>query len=400
MHKKLSAIFLVAGTCIGSGMFALPIVLASLGIIPSIILMLVTWFFMYYTALINVELNLRAGEGLPLGKLARKFSGPVAELIGTLSFKILSYALLAVFIYGGTSIFQKMMTSSGFMEDCNFTCMATGLSLIAAVILLLPTNILGHINSLLFAMLILIIAFLVTGLFFLSDIKELPLFSNPYQKLSIWAALLPVVFTSFGFQVIFHTLTNLCHKDRRLLKTVFFWGSLIPALVYIIWTTGVLVVVSHGNPEFYDQMTSGQVEVGDLIEQLSEIAKWPLVQVLVWWISLLAIATSVLGVGVGLYDSFKKMFSKRLGGRIVSAAVTILPAYFVAVWVPNAFIAALGFAGMILAIIAILLPIYLFYRTNDHQLNYPELRYHVLILLSFSFGVMIIVSELFNMFHK
>ncbi|WP_081497552.1 MULTISPECIES: aromatic amino acid transport family protein [spotted fever group] len=60
--------------------------------------------------------------------------------------------------------------------------------------------------------------------------------------------------------------------------------------------------------------------------------------------SALAIVTSILGVGVGLCDSLK-------------------PAYIVAVVVPNAFITILGFAGMILVIIAILLPVYLLYKT-------------------------------------
>lgn len=32
MHKKWGAVLLVAGTCIGSGMIALPMVLAKLGI--------------------------------------------------------------------------------------------------------------------------------------------------------------------------------------------------------------------------------------------------------------------------------------------------------------------------------------------------------------------------------
>lgn len=46
-----------------------------------------------------------------------------------------------------------------------------------------------------------------------------------------------------------------------------------------------------------------------------------------------------------------------------SSIVTILPVYIVAV-VPNAFIIILGFAGMILVIIAILLPVYLLYKVK------------------------------------
>ncbi|MFV9936287.1 MAG: aromatic amino acid transport family protein [Rickettsia endosymbiont of Haemaphysalis japonica] len=67
MQKLIGAILLIAGTCIGHGMIALPMVLAKLGIIPSIILMFIIWFIMYYTSLINLELNLQAGKGLTFG---------------------------------------------------------------------------------------------------------------------------------------------------------------------------------------------------------------------------------------------------------------------------------------------------------------------------------------------
>ncbi|MGL5626830.1 MAG: aromatic amino acid transport family protein [Candidatus Rhabdochlamydia sp.] len=69
MHKKMGAILLIAGTCIGSGMIALPLVLAKIGLVPSILIMLLIWFIMHYTSLVNLELNLQANQGLPLGKL-------------------------------------------------------------------------------------------------------------------------------------------------------------------------------------------------------------------------------------------------------------------------------------------------------------------------------------------
>ncbi|AFC74992.1 tryptophan/tyrosine permease family protein [Rickettsia parkeri str. Tate's Hell] len=52
---------------------------------------------------------------------------------------------------------------------------------------------------------------------------------------------------------------------------------------------------------------------------------------------------------------------------MTASIVTILPVYIVAV-VPNAFIIILGFAGMILVIIAILLPVYLLYKVKINNL--------------------------------
>ena len=69
MQKQTGAIILIAATCIGSGMIALPMLLVKLGIIPSVLLMLLIWSIIYYTSLVNIELNLQAGDGLSLGAL-------------------------------------------------------------------------------------------------------------------------------------------------------------------------------------------------------------------------------------------------------------------------------------------------------------------------------------------
>ena len=62
MNKQITSIFLVAGTCIGAGMFALPLTFAKIGIIPSIIIIILTWLFTYYCSLIYVELNLHCNK--------------------------------------------------------------------------------------------------------------------------------------------------------------------------------------------------------------------------------------------------------------------------------------------------------------------------------------------------
>lgn len=400
MYKQIGAILLVAGTCIGSGMIALPMVLAKLGLIPSILLMVMIWFIMYYTSLVNLELNLQAGHGLSLGALGRYFSGRTAELIGTISLKLLSYSLLAVFIYGGSSILKELIASKMTVEY-SFNNIATCYALLSIALLLLPIKLIDYLNRFLFVGLLAVVAILLVGIVITINWSKLPLFSEQYSDLSVWMVIIPVVFTSFGFQVIFHTLTNYCHKNVKMLKQAFLWGSLIPAIVYIVWTCSILSVVYQDNPQFYDQMAGGKAEVGELIQVLSDIAKWQSVQLLVWWISMLAIATSVLGVGVGLCDSLKGMLSKKVPNtairNILASIITILPAYLVVVYVANAFITVLGFAGMILAVIAILLPVYLFWQIKGGQLYYSELNREYLLQFSVVVAMTVVVCEIFNM---
>lgn len=397
--KNIGAVLLVAGTCIGSGMIALPMVLAKLGLIPSVLLMLGIWFVMYYTSLVNLELNLQAQQGLALGALGKHFSGKTAELIGVVSLKLLSYALLAVFIYGGSSIIQEFLAVKMGVPS-SFNTVATWLSLLSTMVLLLPIKYIDYINRMLFICLLSVVAILIVGLTASIEWTNLPLFSAHYHKLSTWIALIPVVFTSFGFQVIFHTLTNYCHKNPKMLKSAFFWGSLIPALVYIVWTLSILSVVYHENPYFYHQMAEGKAEVGGLIHVLTEIVKWPFLQLFIWSISLLAIVTSIIGVGVGLFDSLQEKMCRYISYRIplkgCAALITIMPAYFAVIHIPNAFISVLGFAGMILAIIAIILPVYLFYKIKTEQLHYSELKANWLIQASLFVAFIVIGCEMYN----
>jgi len=400
MNKKFGGILLVAGTCIGSGMIALPMVLAKLGLIPSLLLMLATWFVMYYTSLINLELNLQANQGLSLAQLGRYFSGKTAEIVGLVSLKLLSYSLLAVFIYGGSSIIKEFL-STQLGKEFSFYQVAYCYTLVAISLLLLPLRIIDYLNRILCLGLLAVIALFLAGLVLSVQWTHLPLFGPSTHDFSTWTAVIPIVFTSFGFQVIFHTLTNYCHKNPKMLKQVFFWGSLIPAAVYLLWTSCILGVVYHKAPEFYSRMIHGHTEVGELIQVLSGMTSWHCLQLFVWGISSLAIITSVLGVGLGLVDSLTNHLEVKVTHphmrKVYAVLLTLLPAYLAVIYVPNAFITVLGFVGMILAVLAIILPIYLFWKVKSKTLYFEELRTQWLVKCSVIAGLAVIVCEIFNM---
>jgi tyrosine-specific transport protein len=388
--KQTGAIMLVAGTCIGSGMIALPMTLAKIGIIPSVIFMVGIWLMMYFSSLVTIELNLKAGKGLALGSLGRKFSGKIAEVLGTSSFKILSYALVAVYLYAGSSVIKTLLESS-FLEEYSFNYILNIFALLSALVFLLPIKLIDYANRFLFIGLLVVIAILIIGLVTIINWSNLPLISSGCSDIKAWQIIVPVVFTAFGFQGSCHSFANYCNLDAKVLKKALFWGSFIPMLVYIIWNSSALAVVYDNNPNFYHQIIEGKVEVGDLIKELSHIAKWQSMQILVWWITILAIITSLLGVGIGLYESLKEM----LPSSGLASIATVFPAYLVALLVPNAFIAVLGFAGMILAIIAIIIPVYLFTKANIKTPHYKILSNKYLLASLMFIGILIVLSQFF-----
>ncbi len=390
MQKQIGAIALIAGTCIGSGMIALPLILAKLALLPSILLMLFVWALMYFSALISLELHIKA-KGLPIGQLGSYFNSNLARISGTISLKLLHFALVAVYIYAGSSVLQKL---SGTSMEVNFIAILTATG--ALVTLLLPMKILDFFNRILCILFLSVFGILLATLLFKIDFGNLPLLNESYNNISSFPAIIPVLFTSFGFQGSMHTIVNYCNLESKTLKKAVFIGTLIPTLVYIIWVVCTLGILHSHSPEFYAKIIHSNVEVGDLVAELAHISNAKFTQLIVYWISFLAIITSLIGVSRGLADSISaefKSFSEN-SRKFCGAVLAIIPSLIVALLVPNAFISILGFAGMILTIIAIMIPTYLFSKLESKDIHYNILNNKIIVWVCAIFGALIILCEL------
>lgn len=404
INKQIGSILLISGICIGSGMIALPMTLIKIGLIPSLLLMITTWLMVYYSSLISAELQLNCNDNLPLGELGRRFSGPIAGFVGDFCTCGLHYSLLAAYIYGGSSVLHKLVgqlnnTAEG-AEVAQFAVWCAGF---LAVVLMLPIKIIDYVNRVLFLILIAIVASLLGALIWGTELN----FSLPdtISSFPVWTAIIPILFTSFGFQGSIHSIASYCGKDASMLKKAIFWGTLIPMIVYFIWTIGTLSAVRIGNPILYMQMIHGNADIGEFISCLTSLSgRSKIVEYVVWWISLLAIATSAIGVGIGLLDSIKSYLNNIMSKRFaqgftlstIAVVVVIVPPLILAAAVPNAFISFLGFAGMTLAILAIFLPLYLYSKHNKMLRHYPVIEKRYVRTLIGVCGCVIVAAELFN----
>jgi tyrosine-specific transport protein len=227
--------------------------------------------------------------------------------------------------------------------------------------------------------------------------KRVPLLVGKYAEFSSWSVVIPVVFTSFGFQVVFHTLSDYCDRNKEVLHKVFFWGSLIPAIVYIIWSCVILCAIYNYDPDFYALMVEGRVDVDELVKVLSLISGVKVIQVMVWVISFLAIATSILGVGIGLCDSIESYVkTKSRHSKWISVIIAVGLPTAIAIFIPSAFIAILGFAGMILSVLAILLPIYILIAGKFKNVYYASTTNKFMLASSVIMGIAVILCEVIN----
>ncbi|MDR0968495.1 MAG: hypothetical protein LBL99_02545 [Holosporaceae bacterium] len=356
MKKQLNGIFLLAGTAIGSGMISLPIVLSHIGALPTLFLLLFVATTTYFSALVRTELNLRSDSSFTLEDVGKKFSGPISALIGNICFKALHFSLLSAYICGlGSMIFTNDGFATIIVGVCSFLALAFSSKRIASF------------NGTLFVVLSAIVLGAIVCMLIGVNLKNLPLIASA-PRISRICVILPTVFTSFGFQGSLHSLTKLCDNDRKMIKTACFWGSLIPAVVYILWTFGVTAVVFNSQPELFAKMVAEGVEVGELISALGFASNVVAVKYATFAISALAIATSILGVGIALVEDMEMAFDRlnvavnKEIKRIVAALIAATPATFIAIVVPEAFIKTLSFAGMILAAMALFLPAFLFFK--------------------------------------
>ncbi len=389
MGRVFGSTCLIAGTAIGAGVLALPMVLIHLSLIQSIMLMAVIWLLAYYSALLGSELVLRAKAPLSLGALSEKYSGQGAHVLGQICFLGLCYALLSAYLSGTSSLILATK------PDWDPSVILAGSAGAYFLVLVLSLGIIDKINRILFLiMLMILIGF--TGILGQSIDWTIPVLEGLQTgSVSSMLAAVPVVFTSFGFQIIFHTIGKYLDLCPIKMRRSFFWGSLIPAGAYVIWTCVSLLAISSKNPDLIELIQQKPLDVGQFMTVLGAITQSLVFTKLSWVLSILAIVTSGIGVGLGLVHTLETY----LKSRSMSALVTVIPAYLVVSFIPGAFIKALGFAGMILVVIALLLPIYLLYRSDDRDTFYSILKNKLLrwIMVLLSFGIMAIeIAHLLN----
>ncbi|WP_322967049.1 aromatic amino acid transport family protein, partial [Serratia marcescens] len=111
----------------------------------------------------------------------------------------------------------------------------------------------------------------------------------------------------------------------------------------------------------------------------------------------LALATSFLGVALGLFDFLADLFKRQdnVRGRLQTGAITFLPPLAFALFYPRGFVLALGFAAIALSVLALLLPSLLVWKTRQkHQAQYRVWGGTPALALVFVCGVTVIAIQL------
>ena len=378
MKKLLNAIFLISGTAIGAGLIALPLTSVNLGtnILVAIIFFMV--FVAYKTSMMTVDLNVANGKSASIVDLSRSISGEKAFIISMISFYTLSFSLLSVYFSGIANTL-----SSFFDFNDNFIIIICGFLLF--FILNLKYSAFSKLNSILVVSLLMIISSAIIQI----HTKETSIMTSVYvvpQSISASEiiAFLPIIFTSFGVQNICPHIFESLNKDRGKIKIAFLIGILIPAVVYIIWNSCVFENILAGDVQFFQKLQNHQISVGELIQFLCKSSENMYMEIFFKILSLFAIITSAVGIGLGLKKSIEESVTS--SKYMASAVVCGIPVAL-CMAVPNAFINILSFGGMIATVFVIFVPHYLLKKRLKQRMDFGD-------DLCLVFGVMIVLCEL------
>lgn len=385
--RPIGAALIVAGTAIGGGILALPIVSAQLGFFPMLILMLVTWFVMCISSLLTLRINLIISPGGSFLTMTGNSLGVVGKVLSTLSFLFLFYALLAAYISGASSFLESYLGHYAVLNwsHAGYCLLAAG---IVICILILGVSTVDRINRLFF--LVMVTCFILIVGFLLTPAKASRVFLHFNYTPGLALAVLPVVYTAFGFHGCTTPLVGYVGNRPIVLRWVFIIGSVLPLIAYILWLVASLGVLNTAQTQ--ELAVNGTV--GHLVRILSSASghsKWflPLLNLF----SGFAIITSFLGVALGLFDYIYSAINKndKLFIRIITGLLTFIPPLVFAVYYPNAFVAALGYAAIPLAFIATLLPVAMMWVLSRQGHVFKGQFFY---WLSGVFSVLIIVAQL------
>jgi tyrosine-specific transport protein len=355
MHYKgniLGGSLLVAGTSIGGGMLALPVLTSLAGFMPSLVVYLLCWLFMASTGLLFLEISQWMKGEANILSMAERTLGLPGKYFAWILYLFLFYCLTVAYMVGCGNILVELSQYNipDWLGPLLFV-------ILFAPLILISTAWASHLNIWLVAGLALsYFGFVILGVYY---VKPALL---KYYDWSYSLKVLPIAFTSFAYQGIIPTLASYMHHDAKNIRKAILIGSFIPLIAYALWEWLILGIVPlEGTNGLKDALRQGQNAVHPL--------KFFIENGSVYWLgqafAFFALVTSFLGVALGLRDFLADGLNvqKDIKGKLGLAFLVLLPPLVIAISYPHIFLIALDYAGGFgCALLLGLLPIMMAWR--------------------------------------
>lgn len=329
---------MAAGTSIGAGMLALPVLTGLAGFWPAVSIYLISWLIVTYASLVLLEINLTMGYEANLLTMAKSTLGPTGKVIAFLTYIFLFYSVSVAYLAVSGSLITNLLDVIFKTNLQNWVGISLSLLLYVPA-LYSGTRVVANTN---FFLVIGIVISYVLLILLGAKYINMDYLMHTNWKYSLMG--IPVIATSFTFQNVIPSLTTYLKRDLILLKWVIILGGLIPLVIYVIWEWFVLGLVP----------VQGELSIQSLLKEgqpasfaLQSIIQSKSVITFSQTFAFCAIATSYLGVILSLFDFLADGFKieKSGKGKLILCAFIFIPPFIMAVLFPKIFLNALSYAG-------------------------------------------------------
>lgn len=244
-QKTFRAVAVLIGTVIGAGIFGVPYVVAKIGFGPGIFYLLVLGILVLILNLIYGEVILRTPGDHQLTGYAEIYLGKGGKILATLAIFISAYgALLAYLIKTGEFLNLIFGTENPLFFSLLFF-------ILASIALFFGLRAVSFLEGVLVVFLLVLIFLL--GLWGIAKIDYINFshldFSNIFLPYGV------ILFALFGASVI-PEIEEILREEHYQLKKAIIVGSLVPLLVYLLFTT---IIVGICGQETSDDAISGLI---------------------------------------------------------------------------------------------------------------------------------------------
>lgn len=317
------SVSILIGTIVGVGIFGIPFSFAKAGFLTG-------FLFLVLVGALSLAVNLIFGEVVLRTKEIHQFTGYTGIYLGRLLrlfaafawFLSIYGALLAYIIISGSFLFNIFI--SWFYADPFFYSVLFFIFVSLAVAAGLRAVAWFELFMVLFFTLIVLLIFAFG--FPKIDLQNLTALVNPEFWFLPYGVLL---FAYAGFSAV-PLQREIVQEKAGILKKAILWGSLIPAVLYLIFAVSVVGI-------------SGETTSPDVVSGLFEFLDYRII-LLVSIFGLLAITTSFMALSVALIQTFRLDYKFR---RFNAWALTIFIPFILFLFGVRNFIEVISLAGSV-----------------------------------------------------
>lgn len=356
--RFLGSTLLIAGTAIGAGMLALPVLTGTSGFLSTGLLMTAVWLFNLYVAYIILEATLRLPTHSNLISIIGASLGKSGQIITWVSCTLFLYALLVTYLSG---LSELLLDTINHLWNISAPVWLSPLflSIVFAKTLYFGTRTVDYMNR------ALSIGFAVTFIGLVLTIfphASTPLLlssqeTNPLNNIPWHAS--TVIFGSFAYMIVIPSVRDYLHNDVKKIKKAIFMGSLLPLFLYLLWVGLIMAVIpTHGDASL--TTLAMEEDAGTALTHiLYSVTQSPYLAWFVRGFAFFAMATSFVGVALGLHDLLSdglKLNQSRYKKSIVPL-LTILPPFLFTFQLRDLFLSALILASEFAVLLHVILPV-------------------------------------------